>query len=297
MSCIVIVDDQAVNRKVLARLAATLETGIDVQVFSDPLAALSFASTRAPDLLVTDFMMPDLNGAELIRRFRTIADCKDVPAIVVTAYEDMHFRALALEAGANEFILSPLNHTEFCAQSRKMLAMRNAARVELSSQIDLVSTQEADDGFTGQIEMFNSLLENIAGKLLHRTQELQRINSEMQGLLEVNRTAAIFLDENLIVRRSTPEASAIYEISPNDVGQPLNSLRCQLAYGTLDSDFRQVVRTGLGIDRYVQHRTRQAHYLLRIIPNRFDCQAKLGATLIFSKLNFFSGGIACRTMH
>jgi CheY-like chemotaxis protein len=288
MSCVVIVDDQAVNRKVLSRLAATLETDVDVQVFSDPLDVLSFASSRVPDLLVTDFLMPNLNGAELIRRLRAIADCRDVPAIVVTAYEDVQFRTLALEAGANEFLLSPIDHEKFLTQSRELLSMRRAAKTNSVLTTDMTSTKKAKGGI-GQFEMFNSLVENIAGRLLHRTDELQRIGSEMQSLLEGSRTAAIFVDENLLIRRCTPEGAAIYNISPSDVGRPLTSFQCQLIYDTLEQDFEKVVRTCLGIDRYLEHRTTQTHYLLRIIPNQFQQRAKLGATLIFSKLSVWSG--------
>src|SRR5258708_16822444 len=126
MSSVVIVDDQGVNRKVLASLAATLEPDVQVKAFSDPLQALSYIREHTPDLLITDYQMPTMNGAELIRRFRCVPDCHDVPAVVVTAYEDVAFRATALDAGAHAFILSPLDHQEFRQQSRRLLAQRHA---------------------------------------------------------------------------------------------------------------------------------------------------------------------------
>src|ERR1700730_7162973 len=93
MSSVVIVDDQGVNRKVLSSLAATLEPDVQVKAFSDPLQALSYIREHTPDLLITDYQMPTMNGAELIRLFRCVPDCRDVPAVVVTAYEDVAFRA------------------------------------------------------------------------------------------------------------------------------------------------------------------------------------------------------------
>ncbi len=239
--------------------------------------------------------MPNLNGAELIRRFRAVAGCGDVPAVVVTAYEDVQFRTLALEAGANDFLLSPIDHGEFCTQSRKLLSMRHAAQTNSLSPSDPAAASE--EASAGQTEMFNSLVETIGGKLLHKTDELQRTISEMQSLLEGSRTAAIFVDENLLIRRYTAEAAAIYDISPGDVGRPLNSLRSQLVYDTLEQDFHQVVQTCLGIDRYIEHSTTRKHYLLRIIPNQFQHRAKLGATLIFSKLGVWHGGNDHRIAH
>ena len=126
MSSVVIVDDQGVNRKVLTSLAATLEPDVQVKAFGDPWQALSYIREHTPDLLITDYQMPTMNGAELIRRFRSVPECRDVPAVVVTAYEDVAFRATALDAGANDFLLSPLNHSEFRQQSRRLLALRHA---------------------------------------------------------------------------------------------------------------------------------------------------------------------------
>src|SRR5271155_3081325 len=129
MSCVIIVDDQNSNRMVLSKLAATLEPGVHVEAFADPIEALSYVRGHTPDLLITDFQMPTIDGAELIRRFREVSACRNVPAVVVTAHEDVRLRALAFEAGANDFILSPLDHDEFRAQSRGLLEMRRSGQL------------------------------------------------------------------------------------------------------------------------------------------------------------------------
>ena len=59
MSCVVIVDDRNSNRMVLSMLAGTLEPGIRVEAFADPIAALSFIEGHTPDLLITDFQNAD----------------------------------------------------------------------------------------------------------------------------------------------------------------------------------------------------------------------------------------------
>jgi len=120
---VVIVDDRATNLKILERLAQSLDQ-VDVRLFDHPQRALDDATRSPPDLVLTDFNMPDLDGETFIRRFREIVACADVPVIVVTAYEDRDLRYKALEAGATDFLLSPVDHHEFRVRSRNLLTMR-----------------------------------------------------------------------------------------------------------------------------------------------------------------------------
>lgn len=123
MTSVVIVDDQAVNLKILCRFAQSLESGIDVQAFGDPLEALTAVSRGNIDLIVSDYVMPGLNGAEFIRRCRQLTRDDELPIIIVTAFEDREYRYKALEAGASDFLLSPVDGQEFCTRARNLLSM------------------------------------------------------------------------------------------------------------------------------------------------------------------------------
>ncbi|MBT5781155.1 MAG: PAS domain S-box protein [Rhodospirillaceae bacterium] len=124
MASIVIVDDRVTNRRILSRLAAELETRPDVETFGDPVLALDWLEHNEPDLVVTDYKMPHLDGAEFVESMRRLPTCEDVPVIVVTAYEDKGFRYNALNAGATDFLLSPVDHQEFRARARNLLTLR-----------------------------------------------------------------------------------------------------------------------------------------------------------------------------
>lgn len=123
MSAIAILDDGATNRQIYSRLAATIEDQVSVQAFGDPAAALQVFARSAPDLVITDFRMPGLNGAEFTRSFRALPQCEDVPVVVVTAYHDRSYRLRALEAGATDFLNSPVDHAEFITRARNLLRM------------------------------------------------------------------------------------------------------------------------------------------------------------------------------
>jgi diguanylate cyclase (GGDEF)-like protein/PAS domain S-box-containing protein len=123
MATIVIVDDQPLNLRIVSRFARAIEEGIVVRTFDSPVEALSEVSANPPDLIVTDFMMPDMDGETFIRQCRALESLRDVPIIVLTAYEDRELRYRALEAGASDFLLSPVDAQEFCKRGRNLLAL------------------------------------------------------------------------------------------------------------------------------------------------------------------------------
>lgn len=124
MSLVVILDDRPTNRNIFSRLAASLESQVTVQAFGDPLEALDWLSGHTPDLVIADYKMPNLDGAEFTRRLRGNPHVADVPVIVITAYDDRSFRLQALEAGATDFLQSPVDHHEFMTRARNLLRLR-----------------------------------------------------------------------------------------------------------------------------------------------------------------------------
>lgn len=123
MTAVVIVDDQAINLKIVGRYARSLAPDVTVHGFLQPEKALAFVRELAPALIVTDFVMPDMDGAEFIRRCRQLEGGEDYPIIVVTAYEDKDFRYQALDAGASDYLLSPIDGREFCIRARNLLSL------------------------------------------------------------------------------------------------------------------------------------------------------------------------------
>ena len=137
MPTIAIIDDRATNRNILTRLAKVAEPGGRVEAFADPLQALEWIKENTPDLVITDFKMPEMDGADFVRAFRKLPLCYDVPVIVVTIYEDKKYRYQALEAGATDFLLSPIDHNEFQARARNLLTLRRQAQIIKNRAVSL----------------------------------------------------------------------------------------------------------------------------------------------------------------
>ena len=130
MARVVVIDDRVTNRNILTRLAQSVEEGVQVTAFASPVEALArLGSDSIPDLIITDFNMPEMDGARFIAALRAREGFGDVPIVVVTVYEDRDYCYKALEAGATDFLLSPVDHLEFRARARNLLTLRRQQRL------------------------------------------------------------------------------------------------------------------------------------------------------------------------
>jgi diguanylate cyclase (GGDEF)-like protein len=120
---IVTVDDSAANLKLYSKLAAAVEPNVHVHPFNDPFQALEWLGANAADLVISDYKMPSMDGAEFTRRVRALPTAAHVPVVVVTAYAERGFRIEALEAGASDFLLSPVDYPEFQSRARNLLRL------------------------------------------------------------------------------------------------------------------------------------------------------------------------------
>jgi diguanylate cyclase (GGDEF)-like protein/PAS domain S-box-containing protein len=124
MSLIAIIDDRISNRNIFAQLARSIEPGITVETFGDPTEALQWLASHTPDLIITDYKMPQMDATGFIRQFRKLSSSADIPVIVITIFEERSFRLQALEAGATDFLNSPVDHHEFRTRARNLLNLR-----------------------------------------------------------------------------------------------------------------------------------------------------------------------------
>ncbi len=146
MPLILILDDRATNRAIFGRLASLIDEDVTVESFAAPLDALEWLESNAVDLVITDYSMPEMDGAEFTRRLRALPVGTSVPVLVVTAHDDRRFRQAAMEAGATDFLQSPVDHFEFVARARNLLALpRAAAAPPAAPRVVLPAAPAVDD--------------------------------------------------------------------------------------------------------------------------------------------------------
>ncbi|MCX7220506.1 MAG: response regulator [Burkholderiales bacterium] len=124
---ILVIDDAPMNVALQCHLLGKIDHCRPVS-FLDPELALAWCEEHIPDLVMVDFMMPVIDGVEFIRRFRCIYGCQDIPVLMITANDEVELRYQALDAGANDFLIKPIDKIEFLARTKNMLALRRNQR-------------------------------------------------------------------------------------------------------------------------------------------------------------------------
>ena len=105
---VLIVEDYLDTRSMMKLLLESLN--YTVLTAANGETALTIAAKNHIDLIVTDFNLPDITGAALIRRLRQMSeDLKSVPIVMLTALDADEYRHLAAQAGCNEFIVKPVD--------------------------------------------------------------------------------------------------------------------------------------------------------------------------------------------
>ncbi|MCX7945869.1 MAG: response regulator [Hydrogenophilus sp.] len=131
MTTIIAVDDTPTNLLLYRHLFQEMPEW-EVRTFQEPQAALAYLRqppTEAPaDLVLLDYMMPEIDGLALFGALRDLPHRCDIPVVIVTAAEEREVRYAALKAGVNDFLLKPVDRVELLTRVRNLLALYEAKR-------------------------------------------------------------------------------------------------------------------------------------------------------------------------
>jgi two-component system response regulator AtoC len=128
---ILIVDDEPSNRNILGQ--ELTHKGYSVAAASDGREALRKVESARPDLIILDYMMPDLSGLEVLKELRKREN--DTPVVMITAYGTMERAVEAMKEGAYDFITRPFEPDHIALVVRKALEQQRLKRgVEILSE-------------------------------------------------------------------------------------------------------------------------------------------------------------------
>ena len=139
MHHVLIVDDNVTNLTVFRHLLKKIEH-VEPVSFSEPLSAIEWCTTNEPDLVLLDYMMPEIDGLEFIVRFKAIFTHQTIPIVMVTADTESDIRNKALALGAYDFLNKPVDKLELLARVRNLLALRESQRA-LLERADWLATE------------------------------------------------------------------------------------------------------------------------------------------------------------
>src|SRR5574343_458062 len=123
MNKVLIIDDSDINLTLIKALVLKLGE-CDPILFENPLKALEWCQENVPDLVIVDYMMPQMDGLKFIAAFRALHGRDEIPVLMITAHDQRDVRYDALLGGANDFLTKPIDRIEFSARARNMLSIR-----------------------------------------------------------------------------------------------------------------------------------------------------------------------------
>ena len=150
---VLIVED---NAEVRAYLRRHLASAYHLLEATNGAEALEQAHAHKPDLVVSDVMMPEMDGAELCRRLKADGALHDVPVILLTAKADEASQVDGLRLGADDYVEKPFSVEVLKARIDSLLATRRALRARYSREVvvqpSAVTAPSADEAFLERVQ-------------------------------------------------------------------------------------------------------------------------------------------------
>jgi two-component system NtrC family response regulator len=153
---ILLVDDKPNNLEVLGELLR--QEGYEVRVARSGQEALASASASLPDVVVTDFKMPKMDGLELFGSLHALD--ADLPTIIITAFGTVESAVAAIKLGAYDYLTKPLDHEKLKLVLRRAMDQRRIIRENRDLRAAL-RTQNAFDRIVGGSPKMRQLLQLV----------------------------------------------------------------------------------------------------------------------------------------
>jgi signal transduction histidine kinase/ligand-binding sensor domain-containing protein/DNA-binding response OmpR family regulator len=145
---ILIVED---NPDLQSYMTNYLGEGYAILAASDGKEGLGMAMDFLPDLIISDIMMPEMNGFELCKRIKTEERTSHIPVILLTARADAESKLHGLETGADDYVTKPFDVKELQVRARNLIdqrrKLRERFRKELTIQPSEITVNSMDEQF------------------------------------------------------------------------------------------------------------------------------------------------------
>ena len=202
---ILIVDDESMVTKTLSMLLG-LEGFSNVCAFNNPKEALNFLKKEETDLIISDFIMPEMNGIDFLTEAKKIQ--KNISTILLTGYADKENAIRAInEIGIFKYIEKPWDNTNLIISIRNALTQTRLKK-ELNQKI--LELEEANK----KLENYSKNLEN---KVQQRTEELSKSNLKLSAVISGCADGIALLNEDFTI-------TSINQAGSNLFGQNVETL-------------------------------------------------------------------------
>ncbi|MBO9202964.1 MULTISPECIES: ATP-binding protein [Niastella] len=228
---IVVTDDNTDMRSYIHRL---LSARFEVVCVPDAKSALQAIYKAPTDLLITDFMMPGMDGFELLKKLKSNPDTARVPVILLSARADEQTRLACIEAGVDDYLVKPFNANELLARASSIISSHHTSRETERRLYELFMQAPASiavlRGPDHVFELSNPIYYQVIGKersILGKPirEALPEIVDQgfVEILDEVYRTGKPFYGNEVLARLDQEGSGILKDVYFNFVYQPIHN--------------------------------------------------------------------------
>ncbi len=179
----------------------------DVVVYNNPLEAVEYLKKESPDLIISDFLMPEMNGLEFLREAKKLYP--ETSMILLTAYADKENAIKTInEIGVYKYIEKPWDNDDLIMNIKNGIE-RSHLLADLREKIDELEKAKA------QLKAYSEQLEDIVAE---RTKELTIANKKLSGIINYCADGIIIIDSQGNIEQVNPACE-------NMVGLPAETLK------------------------------------------------------------------------
>ncbi|AXT52622.1 hybrid sensor histidine kinase/response regulator [Aquimarina sp. BL5] len=214
---ILVVDDQPDNIKYISLLLKEMELGKKIYSAPNGKIALGLAEKITPDIILSDWEMPEMNGLELLKALKQSAKTKDIPFIMISAVKvDAVSMKESFDAGVHDYLKKPFDKLEFMARVSATLKLQGAYlkikknNDEIANQALLISKQHEE------LKKLNKLKDNIFSIISH---DVRSPLATLDGLLQLFDD-----DQHILSEEELREYTGVVRLELNKVQTLLDNL-------------------------------------------------------------------------
>lgn len=223
---IVIVDDEPMVTKTLSMLLG-LEGFSNLNLFNSPAEALEYLKENEADLIISDFMMPSINGIEFLDKAKKLQN--EVATILLTGYADKENAIRAInEIGIFKYIEKPWDNANLIINIKNAL-IQTALKKELN--IKIKELEKANQ----KLEKYSKNLESVVEE---RTIELSQANSKLSAIITNCADGIVLFDSDFRITNLNPRAIELF-------GQKKEVLIKENMFSLLVNDKKQFTKSDL----------------------------------------------------